>query len=109
MSSVNVLFNNFPAIISAARVKAEKAVADTAHEVESTAQGLAPVDTGTLRDSISAQKTGAERWMVTANVRYAQYVEYGTKNHGGPQPFMTPAAHQAEPFLAEAMGRAFEP
>jgi HK97 gp10 family phage protein len=109
MSSVNVLFDNFPAIISAARVKAEKAVADTAKEVETTAQGLVPVDTGKLHDSIQAQKVGAERWTVTANIRYAQYVEYGTKNHGGPQPYMTPAAHQAEPFLAEAMGRAFEP
>lgn len=93
---VRLVSNQFPQIIASMPTKADAAVDKTADEIVNAAKSMAPVDTGALRDAINSSKTGQARARVSADIRYAAFVEYGTAEHGGPQPFMTPAAHQAE-------------
>lgn len=63
---------------------ASRDVARVAREVEARAKQLAPVDTGRLRASISAQPRVTFRGptvRVTADVNYATFVENGTRPH----------------------------
>jgi HK97 gp10 family phage protein len=57
-----------------------------AGDVAALAQVYVPVDTGRLRDSITAGPTG-----VSTDVEYAPFVEYGTSDTTA-QPFLRPAA-----------------
>lgn len=60
---------------------------------KASAQRLAPVDTGTLRDSINYAVYDAETgWEVViyATAPYAMFVEFGTRN-AERQPFLRPA------------------
>lgn len=92
--TVITLFNNVPALLADLPHKTDDLLAETAQQVASDAQANAPVLTGALRGSISAQGGGGN-WVVVASERYAAYVEFGTAKHGGPQPYMTPAAESA--------------
>ena len=88
--------------------RARRVVTRTAFSVQGMAQGLAPVDTGFLRSSISIDLRVLEAEIgPTAN--YGLYVEMGTSRMS-PQPFMYPAAeaHEDEFLakLAEAAGDA---
>ncbi len=94
---VVVVLNNFPRIAAELPVKAEAIVAATAQAIAGAASAGAPRLTGELAGSIQAHSVGLAHWEVTANSGHAAYVEYGTAKHGGPQPYMVPAAHQEEP------------
>ena len=59
----------------------------------SVASDLVPVDTGALKASISADTDG-EYITCSAEMEYAQYVEYGTCKMGA-QPYFEPALEQA--------------
>ncbi|MCW2898567.1 MAG: hypothetical protein JWO67_832 [Streptosporangiaceae bacterium] len=65
-----------------------KLAADVADE----AQRLAPVRSGTLRDSIHVED-GPDGVQVVASAPYAAYVELGTR-HMPAEPFMVPALHE---------------
>lgn len=56
---------------------------------EGFAKRLAPVDTGTLRNSITHTTSGETEYIGT-NVEYAPYVEMGTSRTRA-QPFLQPA------------------
>ena len=60
---------------------------------ESYAKGLAPVDTGNLRNSITHDVTNNGRTVVIGtNVKYAPYQELGAPNaHVPAHPFLRPA------------------
>lgn len=75
-------------------------VADTARTVVSQARARAPVDTGTLRNSITSQVSGLSA-LVEAGAPYASFVEYGTVRRP-PHPFMVPAAQGADQRLTKA-------
>lgn len=77
-----------------------QAVGVTAHTVESQARARAPVDTGTLRNSITTEVSGLSA-VVEARAPYASFVEYGTV-HRPPHPFMVPAAQGADQGLTKA-------
>lgn len=62
---------------------------DMLRKVGETAKELAPFLSGELRDSITW-----DDHEVGPTARYAHYVEFGTLEHGGPQPFLFPAADQ---------------
>ncbi|MBA2952114.1 hypothetical protein GON03_19045 [Nocardioides sp. MAH-18] len=67
----------------------------TAHAIEAGAQALAPVDTGTLRASISTTlsgdgRSGAMSAEIGPTVDYGIYQEYGTSTQPG-TPFLGPA------------------
>ena len=60
------------------------------------AKQLAPVDTGRLRSSITAElirSDGRPKDVVGTNVEYAPFVEFGTSKQPA-QPFLRPAAQQ---------------
>ncbi|UKJ44291.1 HK97-gp10 family putative phage morphogenesis protein [Lysinibacillus sp. ACHW1.5] len=53
-------------------------VYETARLIQTQAKALAPVDDGSLRDSIEMKMLGKFNAIVTVGVHYAIYVEYGT-------------------------------
>jgi HK97 gp10 family phage protein len=92
----------------------EQALAVTAMNVSRKAKRNAPVDTGRLRSSISVERTGALSRAVhvgdAANVRYAQFQEFGTGQRGRASAIEPPAGYEygtqrgipAQPFLTPA-------
>ena len=66
-------------------------------KAESYAKQLCPVDTGRLRNSITHQQIDAKTEVIGTNVKYAPFVELGTKRQKA-QPYLRPAAenHAAE-------------
>lgn len=78
-----------------------------AYGIQADAQALAPVDTGTLRASISTTLTGDGRGgTMTAEigptVEYGIYQEYGTSTQPG-QPYMAPAFDRRVPAFQQAL------
>ena len=85
-------------------------VEQAAQMVASKAQGRVPSDSGRLRESIRPIKYDTCQYNVVADARapsktnlpYGIFVEYGTQAGGrgggnqAPQPFMVPAAEEAE-------------
>tara|TARA_Y100000114_G_C11599686_1_gene249817 strand:- start:164 stop:601 length:438 start_codon:yes stop_codon:yes gene_type:complete len=57
--------------------KVSNELGKTSLEIVRLAKRAAPVDRGTLRQSISAQKSG-KTINIVANAKYAPYVEFGT-------------------------------
>jgi HK97 gp10 family phage protein len=73
-----------------------------AKEIATVARRLAPRDTGFLRKQIKAEKRGRTQWEAVANTNYAGFVEFGTSISAA-QPFMRPAADQANRELRKRM------
>ena len=99
--------NDFSAV--AARINAIPAAAETgltaaalsaAESCAEAARALVPVDSGELRESISASQAGSMSAQVTATAGHAAMVEYGTSRMP-PQPYMQPAAQQARGEFTE--------
>ena len=68
---------------------------------ETSAKGHAPVDTGTLRRSITHElgKRGFEQFVrVGTNIEYAIFQELGTRFHPA-HPFLRPALSEIEQFV----------
>ena len=86
----------------------EAAVADevrkTVFDIEAAAKMKAPVDTGTLMNSITAESEGLSG-TVSTNVDYATHQEYGTHKMP-PHPYMTPAAEAAYPDFVAGVRKA---
>ena len=62
----------------------DRAVEKGAYRLQAEIKPLVPVDEGTLRNSISVEKTGHLQYSVGTNLEYAPYVEYGTGKLGDP-------------------------
>lgn len=109
-----VLDNQFPKIIAGLEPQARAIVAKAALDIQAHAQGRAPVDTGTLKNSIRARQiggngaTGSVRWQVTVGADYGIYVEYGTV-HMAARPFLTPAVDAVRPAFLAAMKQVATP
>ena len=71
--------------------KIKNAVIKSALNIQRNAKRECPVDTGALRNSISVSFESDYGTFVSAEMPYAAYVEYGTKNMEA-QPYMRPAA-----------------
>lgn len=80
---------------------------EIARQLQTDAKAAAPVDTGALRDSIR-MSGGRDYRRVTADIRYAIFVEFGTSVMA-PQPFMWPAADVAEQRLSEEFAKLGDP
>lgn len=78
-----------------------------ANQIRDDAKGMAPVDTGELRDSIKIQG-GLDYRIVYTDVRYGPFVEFGTSVMS-PQPYLWPQAGPAQTALVEAMERDSNP
>jgi HK97 gp10 family phage protein len=75
--------------------KASKAVKDAAAKVARDARAAAPVDTGTLRDSMEVRvfgdgRSGGITAVVAPTANHSIFVEFGTVKMS-PQPFFFPA------------------
>lgn len=98
-----------------AQVRAGLAVRRTAFAIEATAKQLVPVDTGNLKNSIGSSPIGQDRALgpgdldaeIGPTADYAEYVEFGTSQHG-PAAFMGPAFDRHAGDLEKALGQAAE-
>jgi len=78
------------------RDKLRKMAYSVGLDIESNAKRRAPVDTGRLMNSVTAEDRSTHRRIrivVGSDVDYALYVEKGTKDREG-QPFLVPAAKE---------------
>lgn len=85
--------NDLPRIASRIEKALSNLVRKHAFAIEAKAKGLAPVDTGLLRNSIQTKIDGPLKATVGTNVEYAPYQEFGTRHQKG-KPFLTPAADE---------------
>lgn len=87
------LFVPNPAAPALAEALAHDDLERMAQEVLATARGLVPVQTGALQASMTVESEGTG-FRVSANTRYAGYVEYGTYKDPS-QPYLRPALEAA--------------
>lgn len=85
-----VVEDNTDLIAGALSEDLERALEKVGLAAEGYAKRLCPVDTGTLRDSITHTTKGLSAYVGT-DVEYAPYVEMGTSRTEA-QPFLRPAA-----------------
>jgi len=83
-----------------------------ANLIKDHAQSIVPVQTGKLRASIQARKTGAlarndVEWNVIATAHYAMDVEFGTGSRQA-KPYMRPAYRMYQDTLKGRLGRAIK-
>jgi len=83
------------------QVAGSQALAKAAHDIEASAKINAPVDTGNLRNSISADINGMSA-EIGPTADYGIYLEYGTSKMA-PQPFLGPAFDEVEPGFVRAI------
>lgn len=74
----------------------EKEIINTATKVQAGAKQRCPVDTGSLRNSISIKKLDDMEVEVGAYMPYAAYVEFGTYKMKA-QPYLFPAFEEERP------------
>ena len=100
--------NRLPQIAAAAKPVVERAVAQTAFQIENRAKQFLveqkAVDTGYLMGSVAAAKERELTWRVTAHADYAIYIEMGTRRKNGQaRPYLDPALRLGEQFLTSAI------
>lgn len=86
---------------------ANQALRKTTADVIRDAKILAPVDTGNLRNSISADITGTDTTteaVIGPTAHYGVYQEMGTSRNK-PQPYLRPAFDRNVPAFEQAMGQ----
>lgn len=76
----------------------ENAVKETAYSIEGTAKQLAPIDTGFLRNSITANMFAPLVWYVDVGAEYGIHQEFGTR-YVPAHPFLHPAVHREKPVF----------
>lgn len=80
-------------IVSALPKRTNEILRRGAFAVEADAKGMAPVDTGALRNSIHTEEQSPFMYFVMDGVHYGVYQEFGTYKMRA-QPFMTPAVEK---------------
>jgi HK97 gp10 family phage protein len=101
-TTVELVFNRLPELEALLEQRAGEAVAKAAHDLEAHAKSMAPVDTGALRNSITAEQFAALAWIVAVGAEYGVYQEFGTVKMGA-QPFLVPAFNTVAPVLTAAL------
>lgn len=115
-ANIRVVLNLFPVIAANLPISADEVVGAVANKIKDTASAIAPRlkpgtliisprSVGQLANSITASKIGDAHWQVAVGEYWGKYVEFGTASHGGPQPYLIPAAHREEPELASEMAQ----
>lgn len=100
---IRVEFNRFPDLVQKAPGRARELVKKAAYELEARAKTEVPVDTGNLKNSISTSfENDGLTGVVSTNVEYAAYVEFGTRRMAA-RPYMTPAAEQVRKSFERAV------
>lgn len=101
---VRVVRDDFDSVARALPQIVGQIVGKIAFDIEADAKTRAAVDTGNLKNSITAEADSSDetRWYVGTNVEYAPYQELGTR-HMPAHPFLLPAAENARGSLVEAL------
>ena len=90
-ATIEIVFDHFPQLAAALPEAVGEIVQETILGIETQAKIKVPVDTGALRASIQSEMTGETSGMVSTNLEYSVFQEYGTVFQAG-TPYMTPAA-----------------
>lgn len=98
----SVVTNHLPQIADALPSLIEQVVKKAALDISAQAKVKAPVDTGALRASITAEPEDAETWVVYSDKDYSVFVEFGTI-HMAPEPYMRPAVDAVRGSLQAAL------
>lgn len=88
-----------------ARLNLEEALELEAAAIVADAKERAPVLTGALRDSLTAEKMGDLEWEIHDGVSYGILQELGTSKLPA-QPFLTPAMDMARERFGERVAKA---
>lgn len=72
------LFNSFKGEVSKRTALIDQEIAAHGELMATSAKGIAPVDTGRLRNSISLKKEAFLSYELVAQTNYAAYLEFGT-------------------------------
>lgn len=100
---IRVESNRFPDLIRKAPDRARVLVKKAGYELEARAKVEVPVDTGNLKNSISTSfENDGMTGVVSTNVEYAAYVEFGTVKMAA-KPYFTPAAEQVRKSFERAI------
>lgn len=87
---------------SEAQRKAWQAVRKAAYDVQAKAKRRAPVDTGTLKNSITVGPAGGMAVEVGPHVHYGYWVEMGTRRMAA-RPYLMPSFDEVVPQLDKAL------
>ena len=93
--SIRIVYNRFPQLARELQPAANDITKETMAEVLATAQRLCPVDTGTLRASLTVEMEGPGAGVLYTDVSYAKFVNWGTVKMAA-RPFMEPAIEQSK-------------
>lgn len=99
---MRVTHNNWDAIKDTLAAQADVVASKIALDLEAQAKTMAPVDTGTLKNSIQAMRVGAAHWRIVVGVEYGAYVNYGTRFMAA-QPFWDNAWAKITPQFKAAL------
>lgn len=95
MASISVNINIRPGIGASVDAACARALEICGGVAETYAKTACPVDTGTLKKSITHQMDGSRAVVIGTNVEYAPYVEFGHHTTSGsfvaPRAFLVPA------------------
>jgi len=110
-NSIEAQLSRIVAQMKAYEQQVHQALAETlethAQQVADDAKALAPVDTGTLRDSIEVVKTDELHYQVVATAPYAAEVELGTSRQAA-EPFLFPAFEATRNDLQQELAKALK-
>lgn len=111
--SLNHLIADLSAAPREADAKVSLAVRKSAFDIEATAKGFVPVDTGNLKNSISTSPIGESRPLqpgdmdaeIGPTAEYGHFVEDGTSQNA-PQAYMGPALDRHSADFETAINQA---
>ena len=101
-TTVVVRYNRLGAIAKRIETGGGAIIAKAAHDIEAGAKSAAPVDTGALRNSITASPESVLVWIVAVGVHYGIYQEFGTYKMPA-HPFLLPAFNRVTATLVQAL------
>lgn len=103
-AKIVIKYNHLPKIAAKLPDAVSVIVRKAAFDVEANAKAVVPVDTGTLKNSITTEFPTKTSAIIAPHTDYAVYVEYGT-NRQSAKPYMRPAAEKVAPAFFAACQR----
>lgn len=99
-AKIVIKYNHLPKIAARLPEAVSLIVRKAAFDVEANAKAIVPVDTGTLKNSITTELPTKTSAIIAPHTDYAVFVEYGTRRQRA-KPYMRPAAEKvASAFFA---------
>lgn len=94
-------------LVAKARIGVEAANRQTAEAIARDARQRAPRDSGDLARAIEAKPGDGADWVVTADLWYAHFPEFGTVRTGA-RPYLTPSAEAHRAAHAAAIRQVYK-